>query len=290
MMLEGQECCEKNDEGNVAITPCPDVSPHIRRITPRGMGNWHKTVSFEAIVPGLAVRITDHLLALDFLSVLARGDRKKASQTLARINSRPDFSSLLTLRRVDGKQKMRKLISFSNAVQMLLVLPKRTVCMETRKEIAGVLTDFFEYRHQQEGGGCNNSTADKPAGQQQQIPTASSSTLPLFSSSSNFSSQFSSLLSQPPPPPPPPPPSVFSFSPFNFPSQNNFSGEDRLIVQRRTQAELTQREIELERQRARIPIERLAQCMELMERLGPMTEEEQRKFKTLIAEHATSRQ
>ena len=221
-------------------------------------GGLSKTISFDAIVPDLTVRITDdgHLLALDFLSVLANGDRKKASQTLARINSRTDLSELLTLRRVDGKQKSRKLVSFSNAVQLLLVLPKRTVKMETRRAIAGVLTDFFEYRHQQK---------EKPERQQRTLEQVLAAPPP--------TSQFSFMAAQTP--------SQFSFGGFHANTQ-----EDRVIAQRRAQVDLRQREMELERLRARLPIERLVQCIELMERCGPMSDEEQRKFRSLISEQA----
>ena len=182
----------------------------------RGISNGrsYKTISFEAVKLGLLVRTTHdgHLLALDFLSTLTNGDRKKASQTLARVASRPDTSSLLTLRRVGGKQKPRKLMSFSNAVQLLLQLPKRTVCMETRRAVAGVLTDHFQFREE----------------------------VPEFSD----------------------------------------------VTQRQARVDVTQREMELERQRVRLPLERLNQCMELMERCGPMSEEEKRKFRSLISEQA----
>ena len=228
----------------------------IRRILNKPSGGY-KTISFETIEPGLAVRITDdgHLLALDFLSSFANGDRKKASQTLARITSRPDYASLLTLRRVDGKQKSRKLLSFSNAVQLLLILPKRTVCMETRRAIAGVLTDFFEYRHQ----GGKETGADKAT-------VAPSAPPPPY--------QFSSSWSGP----------QFSSSGFGF----FRSEEERQIAQRQAQVDLALREVELERQRARLPIDRLTQCMESMDRCGPMSEEERRKFRALFSEQAVT--
>ena len=251
-------------ESIIAIdtNPTPVPSTSCMQTTTRRVlhhNGSYKTISFESIVSGLTVRITEdgHMLALDFLSALANGDRKKASQTLARVNSRDDISELLTLRRVDGKQKSRKLVSFSNAIQLLLVLPKRTVSMETRSAVAGVLTDFYEYRYQQK----------------------------------------EAKLSMPPPPPVPHPllkddewvtksHAAFQFQPY--PSQFSFfnSDEHQRIAQRQAQVDLTHREMELERQRARFPLDRLIQCMELMERCGPMSDEEQRKFKTLIAEQA----
>ena len=221
----------------------------VRRISCNGL---YKTVSFEGITPGLTVRITDdgHMLALDFLSTLTGGDRKKASQTLARINSRTDIADLLTLRRVDGKHKSRKLVSFSNAVQLLLVLPKRTVLMETRRAVAGVLTDFYEYRHQQKESKPTDIDGKCPLPLDRTIETAPIAD-PLFQ---------------------------FSLS---------FTEEGRLIAQRQALVDLTHREMELERQRARFPLDRLIQCMELMERCGPMSDEEQRKFKALITEQLT---
>ncbi len=196
------------------------VGQKVRQIARRS----DTTISFDAIAPGLLVRTTDdgHLIALDFISTLTNGDRKKASQTLARVAMRDDTSALLTLRRVACKPKPRKLLSFSNAVQLLLVLPKRTVCMETRRAVAGILTDHFEYRHQQ-------------AAQEEMA----------------------------------------------FPR-----GEQGLSV-RQAHVDLTRREVELDIQRMRLPLERLNQCMELMERCGPMSEEERLKFRALIAEQAT---
>ena len=252
----------------------------VRRISPR-LGIL-KAVSFESIAPGVLVRLTDdgHLLALDFLSVLSLGDRKKASQILARITSRADYSEMLTLRHVEGKQKTRKLVSFSNAIQLLLTLPKRTVCMETRRAIAGVLTDYFEYQHQQP----HESKPVAPNPVSQNDPSVP----PDFS--------LSALLSRPPDNRP----LGQSFEPNNRSAPISFgfpgapftpfsyynSEEDRRIAQRQAQINLTRNEMELDRQRAKLPLERLNQCMELMERVGPMSEDEQRKFRSLIAEQA----
>jgi hypothetical protein len=89
---------------------------------------------------------SNYMLVLDLLSTLTENDRKKASQTLARISSKPETLSLLTLRHTpcSGKKTPRKLISFSNALQLLLVLPKRTVNIQTRRSVAGILADYFE--------------------------------------------------------------------------------------------------------------------------------------------------
>ena len=246
----------------------PPAPQYGRRIS---HSSAYKTIPFEAVAPGLVVRVTEdgHLLALDFLSTLAGGDRKKASQMLARIASRDDFSNLLTLRRVDIKQKTRKLVSFSNAVQLLLSLPKRTVCIETRRAVAGVLTDFYEYRHQQKESARVENTTQPPSN------AAGGASLSNPSPFSFNPTPFSLNTNSTP----------FSFNTGPFISFVN-TEEERRIAQRRAHVDLTHREMELERQRVRLPLDRLNQCMELMERCGPLSDEEQRKFKSLIAEQA----
>jgi hypothetical protein len=106
----------------------------------------HSAIPFDAIAAGMTVRVTDdgHMLALDFLSTLTANDRKKASQTLARVTTRQETAALLTLRHAaSGRKHARKMISFSNAIQLLLLLPKRTVCIDTRRQVAGVLADHY---------------------------------------------------------------------------------------------------------------------------------------------------
>ena len=106
----------------------------------------HSAIPFDAIAAGLAVRTTDDgaMLALDFLSTLTANDRKKASQTLARIAARPETAELLTLQRASsGRKHARKTISFSNAIQLLMVLPKRTASVQVRRRVAGVLADYL---------------------------------------------------------------------------------------------------------------------------------------------------
>ena len=104
------------------------------------------TISFELVGPSLCVRVTDDnlMVALDLLSVITCRDRKKASQTLARIGNKPETARFLTLKQSPHKKNPRKLISFSNAIQLLLVVPKRTASLETRKLIAEILVGFFE--------------------------------------------------------------------------------------------------------------------------------------------------
>jgi hypothetical protein len=105
--------------------------------------NLSERISFDALVPGMAVRSTDdgHMLALDFISTLTGNDRKKASQTLARVVVKPDTAGLFTLRQ--GRRTPRKLISLANAFQLLLILPKRTVSMDVRRAVAVVLAGLL---------------------------------------------------------------------------------------------------------------------------------------------------
>jgi hypothetical protein len=106
-----------------------------------------RTIPFEAIAAGLSVRTAEDgavMLALDFVSTLTAGDRKKASQTLARIAARPETAELLTLQRASGGRKhARKTISFANAIQLLMVLPKRTASLQTRRRVAAALVDHL---------------------------------------------------------------------------------------------------------------------------------------------------
>ena len=102
-----------------------------------------ENLSFDKVAAGALVRVTGdgHLLAHDFISVLTGNDRKKASQTLARVATRPETMGLFTLRQADGKRAQRKLISIPNALQLLLMLSKRTVGLETRRAVAVVLAE-----------------------------------------------------------------------------------------------------------------------------------------------------
>ncbi len=109
-------------------------------------------ISFEAVHANLSVRVMHNsncMIALDLLSALTGSNRKRASQTLARIASKAETAALLTLRGRRGpsggkRRGPRKLISFSNAIQLLLLLPKRTAGLEVRRAVAGILSDHFE--------------------------------------------------------------------------------------------------------------------------------------------------
>jgi hypothetical protein len=124
-----------------------------------------RTISFESIGPSLSVRVTDEnlMVALDLLSVITRRDRKKASQTLARIGSKPETAQFLTLKQSPHKKNPRKLISFTNAIQLLLSVPKRTASLEIRKAIAKILADFFECTSPPETAATPATTDDIPA-------------------------------------------------------------------------------------------------------------------------------
>jgi hypothetical protein len=108
----------------------------------------YRVISFEKLHPDLSVRVLDDsnlMVALDLFSVLAGNDRKRASQILARVASKSENTNLLTLRQsADGKKAPRKLISFSNAIDLLLTLPKRTATLHTRRVVADILANFFE--------------------------------------------------------------------------------------------------------------------------------------------------
>ena len=103
-----------------------------------------EAISFEQIAPGMRVRVADDgcMLALDFISTLTSNDRKKASQTLARVVIKPETAELFTLRQMGEKRVQRKLITIPNALQLLLMLPRRTVDLQTRRAVAMVLAEF----------------------------------------------------------------------------------------------------------------------------------------------------
>ena len=117
-------------------------------------------ISFDVIDPSLSVRVTDDnlMVALDLFSVLTRRDRKKASQTLARIGSKPETAALLTLKPSAHTKHPRKLISFAHAVQLLLIVPKRTASLETSRIIADVLVRYFQI-----SSGFSTRSTDTPA-------------------------------------------------------------------------------------------------------------------------------
>ena len=103
-----------------------------------------ENISFDKVAPGMLVRITDdgYMLALDFISTLTGNDRKKASQTLARVVVKSDTADLFTLRQMGEKRVQRKLISIPNALQLLLMLPRRTVDLQTRRAVAIILAEY----------------------------------------------------------------------------------------------------------------------------------------------------
>ena len=102
-----------------------------------------ENIAFDKVAQGMTVRTTEdgYMLALDFVSTLTGNDRKKASQTLARVVVKPDTAGLFTLRCTGGKRTQRKLISIPNALQLLFMLPKRTVDLQTRRDVAVILAE-----------------------------------------------------------------------------------------------------------------------------------------------------
>ena len=176
-------------------------------------------IQFDDISGGVSVRVTDDgfMHALDFISTITSGNRKKASQTLARIVNKADTAAFFTLRCSNNKRNPRKLISLSNACQLLMVLPKRTVCMDTRRAVTAVLVD-----HCFHAKNCvRNDTVDN---------------------------------------------------------------EEKTIALRQASLTLNQREAEIEQQRRNLPLDRIGRCIELMERCGPLTDEDLLRFKRAISD------
>ena len=174
------------------------------------------------------------MMVLDLLSVLTGNDRKKASQTLARVSSKPETLSLLTLRHPlasQGKKTPRKLISFSNAIQLLLLLPKRTVELQTRRTVACILADFFE------------APVDHCA-----RPVAASSAAHC--------------------------------------EERDDTAE--ALALKRTHLQLEEQTIDIEHKRRLQPLETIGQCLELLQKCGPLSEEEVQVFRRAIAGHMTT--
>lgn len=94
------------------------------------------------IMQEVRVNADGYIAALDFVALLTRNDRKRASQALARLMARPETQQFFALRD-SGNKHPRKLIGYSEAIQLLLVLPKRTASVETRRAVAKQLADMF---------------------------------------------------------------------------------------------------------------------------------------------------
>ena len=186
------------------------------------------------------VRITDEcnqMVALDLISVLTNNDRKKASQTLARVSMRDDTASLITLRRLHGKKNPRKLISFSNAIQLLLILPKRTVTLQMRRNVAGILADYFEKSPPINNNGREGGDDEDETTAPKRDATA-----------------------------PPPPLTELD------------------IATQQAHLSLQHQAADLERRRRQMPLEQLSTCLALMQKCGPLLEEDVLRFRHAIAE------
>jgi hypothetical protein len=205
----------------------------------------YRQISFDMIHPGLFVRVmkdSNYMLVLDFLSVLTGNDRKKASQTLARVSSKQETLSLLTLRRNHNNSNSnaattttstRKLISFSNAIQLLLVLPKRTVDLETRKSVAGILADFFEASPSTPP---TTTTTAPPLDEKQQLEPPSTTTT------------------------------------------------TESVALRQALLQIEQQTTDLEHKRRQQPLDNLKQCFDLLEKCGPLSDEELNGIKQMVTE------
>jgi hypothetical protein len=182
------------------------------------------TISFESVAPqSTPVRVTDDglMFALDLFTVLTGRDRKKASQTLARIGSKSETASLLTLRTSAHKKNPRKLVSFGNAIHLLLTLPRRTASLPTRRAIAQVLVNYFEKD-------VNGPTPRE--------------------------------------------------TPAVKPTTDDVASMERKLAMERAA-------IDLERQRAQLPLEQIRKCIELASQCAPLTDDEVLHFKRAIAAH-----
>jgi hypothetical protein len=183
------------------------------------------TISFESVAPqSTPVRVTDDglMFALDLFTVLTGRDRKKASQTLARIGSKSETASLLTLRTSAHKKNPRKLVSFGNAIHLLLTLPRRTASLPTRRAIAQVLVNYFE------------KDVNGPTPRETQ--------------------------------------------PAVKPTTDDVASMERKLAMERAA-------IDLERQRAQLPLEQIRKCIELASQCAPLTDDEVLHFKRAIAAH-----
>lgn len=183
------------------------------------------TIPFESVNSKFApVRVTEDglMFALDLFTIITGRDRKKASQTLARIGSKSETASLLTLRQSANKKNPRKLISFKDAIHLLLILPRRTVSLPNRCAIADVLASFFEKR---DAPSPRDTQAIKPAATNDDVNTM----------------------------------------------------ERKLAMERAA--------LDIERQRAQLPLEQIRKCIELASQCAPLTDDEVQHFKRTIISH-----
>ena len=210
--------------------------------------------------PGLSVRAlgdSNCMMVLDLLSVLAGGDRKKASQTLARVSSRPETAELLTLRHycppsqcsAKNKKNPRKLISFANAIQLLLVLPKRTVDLQTRRTVAGILADYFEA-----------AAAVVP-------PPPQGTMMDSNDDSGNEDDNNNNATT-------------------STPGAPKITPESLALNQ--TLLQIEQQTLYNEQRRRLHPLENLRQCLDLLLQCGPLSEGEQQEFRRALALHMPS--
>ena len=226
------------------------------------MTYYYRHISFESMHPGLSVRAlgdSNCMMVLDLLSVLAGGDRKKASQTLARVSSRPETAELLTLRHycppsssqcsAKNKKNPRKLISFANAIQLLLVLPKRTVDLQTRRTVAGILADYFE------------AAAAV-------VPPPPQGTMMMDSNDSGNEDDNNNNATT------------------STPGAPKITPESLALNQ--TLLQIEQQTLYNEQRRRLHPLENLRQCLDLLLQCGPLSEGEQQEFRRAIAMHMPS--
>jgi phosphotransferase system HPr (HPr) family protein len=113
-----------------------------------------------------------------------------------------------------------------NAIQLLLILPKRTVTLQTRRDVAGILADYFEKSpsgsHEEEENTHDNTTTSPPT--------------------------------------------------------------EIDIATQQAHLSLQHQAADLERRRMQMPLEQLSTCIALMQKCGPLLEEDIMRFRHAIAE------
>ena len=103
------------------------------------------SISFEEIVPGGSVRVTNDcmLYAIDLVMVITEKNNNDAGLILRRLTDDIFLSNKLIERKTPGKGNSKtKLVSFKNAIELIMVLPGK-MAKETRAKFADVITRYL---------------------------------------------------------------------------------------------------------------------------------------------------
>ncbi len=105
-----------------------------------------KTISFEEVVQDrdTTVRVTDDgmIYAIDLVIAMTGKDRNDAGQILRRLSDDVFEQNKICSRRLAGGGYATKLVSFNNAIELVMVLPGR-IAKETRTQFAGIIRRYF---------------------------------------------------------------------------------------------------------------------------------------------------